>query len=161
MTDKRFPAHASGVASRIVGGEAVVVVASRGEAHVLNETGSALWSMMDGSRAAGELASELSSRYCVEAEAAARDLDVFVKDLESRGAAGTLDEPSESLAPGGAPPEPTRYEPPAVSETHPMEVVAALCASTRLGGGSTGKPPKPKPPLKCRVDPSMCFRTME
>ena len=160
MTDKRFPAHASGVASRIVGGEAVVVVSARGEAHVLNESGSAVWSMMDGSRAAGELVSELSSRYCVEADAVARDLDAFMKDLESRGAAGALDGPSESLAPRGAPPEPTRYEPPAVAETHPMEVVAALCASTRTGG-HTGKPPKPKPPLKCRVDPSMCSKIME
>jgi len=159
MTDKRFPAHARGVASRIVGGEAVVVVSSRGEAHVLNETGSALWSMMDGSRGAGELASELSSRYCVEADAVARDIDAFMKDLESRGAAGALDEPSKSLAPRGAPPEPTGYEPPAVAETHPMEVVAALCASTRTGAG--GKPPKPKPPLKCRADPSMCFKIME
>ena len=28
-----------------------------------------------------------------------------------------------------------------------------------LDGG--GKPPKPKPPNKCRVDPSMCMKTME
>jgi len=159
MTDKRFPAHARGVASRIVDGEAVVVVAARGEAHVLNETGSAVWSMMDGSRAAPEIASELSSRYRIGSGTAARDLDVFMKDLESRGAAGTLGQPSESLAPKGAPPAPTRYEPPAVVETHPMEVVAALCASTRTGGG--GRPPKPKPPQKCRADPSMCRKIME
>ncbi|MHC4251823.1 MAG: PqqD family protein [Planctomycetota bacterium] len=161
MTDNRYPARARGVASRIVGGEAVVVVPKRREAHVLNETGSAVWSMMDGSRAAPEIASELAARYGIEGDAAARDLEVFMGDLESRGAAGKLDGPSESLAPRGAPPEPTRYEPPAVAESHPMEVVAALCASTRTGAGGSGKPPKPKPPNKCRVDPSMCFKTME
>ncbi|MHC5058810.1 MAG: PqqD family protein [Planctomycetota bacterium] len=159
MTDTGYPARARGVASRIVGGEAVVVVPKRREAHVLNETGSAVWAMMDGSRPAPEIASELAARYGIEGSAAARDLEAFMGDLESRGAAGKLDGPSESLAPGGAPPQPSRYEPPVVVESHPMEVVAALCASTRTGGG--GKPPKPRPPNKCRVDPSMCFKTME
>lgn len=159
MKDTGYPVRARGVASRIVGGEAVVVVPARREAHVLNETGSAVWSMMDGSRAATRIASELAARYAVEESAVARDLKAFMGDLESRGAAGELDGPSESLAPRGEPREPTRYEPPAVAETHPMEVVAALCASTRTGGG--GKPPKPKPPSQCRVDPSMCFKTME
>jgi len=158
MTDKRFPAHARGVASRIVGGEAVVVVSSRGEAHVLNGSGSSVWSMMDGSRDTSELASELSSRYGIDALAATRDLDVFMKDLESRGAAAEGEAQTESPAPRGVPPEPTLYEPPAVAETHSMEVVAALCSSTRTVGG--GGSPHPKPG-KCRVDPSMCKKIME
>ncbi len=161
MKDNRYPTHAAGVASRIVGGEAVVVVTARGEAHVLNETGSAVWAMMDGTRAAPEIASEIASRYGVESEAAARDIEVFMSNLESRGASHELDAPSESLAPRGTHPEPSAYEPPAVAETHPMEVVAALCASTRTGAGGGGRPPKPKPPNKCRVDPSMCMKTME
>lgn len=161
MMDTRYPTRALGVASRIVGGEAVVVVPARSEAHVLNETGSAVWSMMDGSRDASGIASELAARYGADEADAARDLEAFIGDLRSRGAAAESDAPSESPAPRGVPPEPTRYEPPAVAESHPMEVVAALCASTRTGGGGGGKPPKPKPPNKCRVDPSMCFKTME
>ena len=159
MKDIRYPTRARGVASRIVAGEAVVVVPARREAHVLNETGSCLWAMMDGTRDAGEIASELASRYTVERAEAARDLEAFVADLAARGAADATGSPTESLAPRGDAPEPTSYEPPAVAETHPMEVVAALCASTRTGAG--GKPPKPKPPNKCRVDPSMCSKTME
>ncbi len=159
MMNTRYPTRAQGVASRIVGGEAVVVVPARSEAHVLNETGSAVWSMMDGSRAAPEIASELAARYDADEAVTARDLETFMGDLQSRGAAAESDAPSESPAPRGVPPEPTRYEPPAVAESHPMEVIAALCASTRTGAG--GKPPKPKPPDKCRVDPSMCYKTME
>ena len=122
MTDTRYPARARGVASRIVGGEAVVVVSARREAHVLNETGSAAWSMMDGTRAAPEIASELASRYGVDGSATARDIKAFMDDLQSRGAARELEAPSESLAPGCKPPEPSVYEPPAVAETHPMAV---------------------------------------
>jgi hypothetical protein len=158
MKDTSYPAHARGVASRIVGGEAVVVVSARGEAHVLNETGSTVWAMMDGTRTTPEIAAELASRYGVEDKAAARDIEAFMDDLQSRSASRELDAPSESLAPEGTAPEPSAYEPPAVAETHRMEVVAALCASARTGGG--GGPPRPKPG-KCRVDPSLCKKLME
>ena len=127
----RCPSHAGGVASRLVSGEAVVVVPSRAEAHVLNEAGSLAWALMDGSRTSLDIAREIARRYSLPEEEALRDLEAFLSDLEAIAAASEFAEPSDSAAPTQEPPEPTSYEPPAVAETQAMEVVAALCSTVR------------------------------
>ncbi len=125
------PSHARGVASRLVAGEALVVVPSRAEAHVLNEAGSLAWALMDGSRTSLDIAREIARRYSFPEEEALRDLQAFLSDLDAIGAAGPAEGPPETAAPPQEPPEPTRYEPPAVAETQAMEVVAALCSTVR------------------------------
>ncbi len=127
--------RAPGVASRLVAGEAVLVVPSRREAHVLNGTGSAAWALMDGSLTTGEIASALAGRYGVEGGRASRDLGAFLDDLASRGAAEVVDAPAKGPAPDAELPPVQDYTPPAVAETQPMEVVAALCSSLREGAG--------------------------
>lgn len=136
MSEPRYLMHATGVASRVIAGEAVVVVPSRSEVHVLNETGSAAWALIDGTRTCGQIAHEMADRYSETGDRAARDMEQFLADLESRGAVSFGAEPKSSVAPRGEPPAPTRYEPPAVAETQTMEVVAALCGSVRDGGGT-------------------------
>jgi len=115
----------------MVAGEAVVVVPRRRESHVLNETGSCGWALMDGASAAEEIAGAIARRYAVDAERAGRDLAAFLAELDARGALETLDAPRASAAPLAAPPEPTSYSPPAVAETQPIDVVAAICDSAR------------------------------
>lgn len=153
------------MASRLIEGEAVLIVPSRREAHVLNETGSAAWALLDGTRTPGEIAGRLAERYDVAAPEAARDLDVFVQDLGARGALEVGESSYRSVAPDGGPPDPTNYAPPAVAETHPMEVLAAYCDSLRQGipggpggGGGGKKPPKPG---KCRADDTLCKKLFE
>jgi hypothetical protein len=136
MSESRYPVHAKTVASRLVGGEAVLVVPSRSEVHVLNEGGSAAWALIDGTRTACEVAREIADRYSEAEDRAVRDIEDFLADLESRGAVDFGTEPADSAAPRGEVPAPTRYEPPAVVETQTMEVVAALCSSVRDGGGT-------------------------
>ena len=153
------------MASRLIEGEAILIVPPRREAHVLNETGSAAWALLDGTRTPGEIAGRLAERYEVGTDEAARDLDAFLDDLGRRGAVEPDGASPGTLAPEPVPPEPTRYAPPSVAETHPMEVLAALCDSMRTGlpggpggGGGGKKPPKPG---KCRADDTLCKKLFE
>ncbi len=152
------PRHARGVASRVIEGEAVLIVPARREAHVLNESGSAAWAMMDGSRTSDELASELARRYSLDPARAGRDVDSFLDNLRERGAVETNDAVARPSAVESPPPAPSAYSPPAVAESHTLEVVAALCNSQRTGG--SGGSPKPKPG-KCRADPGACKKLFE
>ena len=148
MSGQDYPRRARGTASRLVAREAVVIVPARREAHVLNGPGSAAWALMNGERARPEIAQVLSERYRIDRETAARDLDGFIERLAALGAAETSESPSPSRAPEPELPESSAYEPPAVAETQPLEVVAALCSSLREGAGGGGKP---KPPGTCRT----------
>jgi hypothetical protein len=140
VAETRYPVHAKGVASRLVEGEAVVVVPSRCEVHVLNETASLAWALMDGTRSAADIAREIAERYSQAEAKASREIDGLLAEFESLGAVGYGTGPAASLAPPGEPPEPTSYEPPAVVETQPIEVIAGLCSSVRLAssGGAPG-----------------------
>jgi len=147
MSGPDYPRRARGTASRLVAGEAVVIVPARHEAHVLNGPGSAAWALMDGKRARPEIARALSERYRVSGETAARDLDGFIAKLIALGAAEAGESPSPSSAPEPELPDGSAYEPPTVAETQALEVVAALCSSLREGAGGG----KPKPPGTCRT----------
>jgi hypothetical protein len=115
---------------------------------------------MDGTRSAGELAREFASRYGLTEEEVARDLGAFLTELASRGAAETEEAPRPSLAPEAAPREPGPYAPPAIAESHTLEVLAAICDSSRTGGGQGG-PPNPPPGTNCRADESVCKKLFE
>lgn len=148
MNSCSYLRHSRGTASRLVAGEAVLVVPARREAHVLNETASVAWALMDGTRGTREIARELSARYSVDERDVLRDLEAFVSELAARGAVEIQGSPASAHAQQGELPAPTRYEPPAIAETQPLEVVAALCSSLRQGSGGGGKP---KPPGTCRT----------
>ena len=138
------PARARGVASRVIAGEAVVIVPSRSEVHALNESGSAVWALADGTRTRGEISREIAERYGVPGDAASADVETFLADLASRGAVESEDEVRDAPPASHEMPAPGPYSPPGIAETQKIEVVAALCSSLRESG------PKPKPG-RCRT----------
>ncbi|MBI2059063.1 MAG: PqqD family protein [Nitrospirae bacterium] len=72
------------VAHRIVDGEAVIVDPSTQEVHILNETGSFVWSLADGSMTAGAMAQRLSDAFEVDAETALKDVEELLATLTSK-----------------------------------------------------------------------------
>jgi hypothetical protein len=78
------------VVSRVVADEAIVVPIRRGAADMdsiftFNETGTALWAMVEANRSASEMAAHLQSEYGLSAEKAAADTEKFLADLSEAG----------------------------------------------------------------------------
>jgi hypothetical protein len=77
-------AHASGIASRQVDGEALLVDLQRSTLQVLNPVGAWLWDLIDGQRTGNDLAEALTAEYAVGLELARTDVGVFCEDLLRR-----------------------------------------------------------------------------
>jgi Coenzyme PQQ synthesis protein D (PqqD) len=78
------------VVSRVVAEEAIVVPIRRGAAdmdsiYTFNETGTALWTMIEANRSTAELAAHLQSEYGITEEKAAADTERFLADLTEAG----------------------------------------------------------------------------
>jgi len=78
------------VVSRVVADEAIVVPIRRGAADMdsifmFNESGTALWSMIEENRSAADLAAHLQSNYGLPAEQAIADTERFIKELAEAG----------------------------------------------------------------------------
>jgi hypothetical protein len=70
--------------------EAIVVPvrdgsAQRGSVYTFNESGTAIWSMIEGGRSAAEVAAYLASEYDISAEEAAEDTRQFLAALAEEG----------------------------------------------------------------------------
>jgi hypothetical protein len=77
-------AHATGVASRQIDGEALLVDLQRSTLQVLNPVGARLWDLIDGRRTVAELAQVLHAEYAVSLEQARADVQAFCEDLLHR-----------------------------------------------------------------------------
>ncbi len=71
------------VAYREIGGQVVVLQTLKDIILTLNETGSAIWSMLDG-RTVAEIAKVLSDRFQVSEEDALKDTRGFLSEMASR-----------------------------------------------------------------------------
>ena len=69
------------VASRLVDGEAVIILPQSGQIVVLNEVGSRIWDLADGRHSVGQIAEAIAAEYEVTAEQAIRDVEGFVRQL--------------------------------------------------------------------------------
>ncbi|MCX6032229.1 MAG: PqqD family protein [Chloroflexi bacterium] len=78
------PAHAPGVVSRLIDGEAVIVHPRQGVVRVLNGVGSRLWELADGRRSAAELAEAITREYEVDGARASAETLAFLTDLAER-----------------------------------------------------------------------------
>jgi coenzyme PQQ biosynthesis protein PqqD len=81
LVNKR-PAPHPQVASRIVDGEALIVLADSGEVTVLNSIGSRVWELADGSRSVGEIVETIVAEYDTTREQAEQDVVAFLQELE-------------------------------------------------------------------------------
>jgi hypothetical protein len=80
------PRRAAGSAFRVVGDEGgFVVLPSRSEVKVLNPAGALIFSLLDGAHTREQIRDAVSSQFDVSPEQAQRDVDTFLRDLESHG----------------------------------------------------------------------------
>jgi coenzyme PQQ biosynthesis protein PqqD len=75
------PAPHPQVASRIVDGEALLVLADSGEVTVLNGVGSRIWELVDGSRSVGQIVDTIVTEYDTTREQAEQDVSSFIQEL--------------------------------------------------------------------------------
>ncbi len=68
-------------ASRIIDGEAVIVLPEIGEIKVLNAVGSRIWDLLDGHRTVAEIAGTIHQEFEVAAEQAQQDVIEFIGEL--------------------------------------------------------------------------------
>ncbi len=93
MIDDKYPVLHAQVASQVMDGQAVVVLADTGRVNILNEVGTRIWELMDGKRTVRELAEVLASEFEVTREAALEDTRAFVQELVARNAVELRAEP--------------------------------------------------------------------
>ncbi|MFW5920806.1 MAG: PqqD family protein [Polyangiales bacterium] len=72
-------------ASRVVEGQAVVIVIDRQKLHTLNEVGTTIWELADG-RTLGEIADGIVEEFEVDRDTALADARKFVEQLARLGA---------------------------------------------------------------------------
>lgn len=77
--------HRAEVVAGTVGDEAVLVTPSQARVRMLNESGSRLWALADGSRTLQEMADILVEEYEVTPDLAAGDVLAFAADLLAAG----------------------------------------------------------------------------
>lgn len=87
-------ARTPGVIARRIAGETILVPVTRRAQDMglftLNEVGTFLWERLDGTRAAADLAAELTGAYDVDAGTARRDVEAFLALLVGAGCAGEV-----------------------------------------------------------------------
>lgn len=76
--------QAERTASRTIGGKAVVVVIDANELHTLNEVGSRVWELAQGTSLA-DIAETIASEYEVEPDVAMADVRTFARQLLGKG----------------------------------------------------------------------------
>lgn len=82
----KVPVISDKAASRIIDGEAVIVLLEKRETVILNEVGSRLWEIMDGVKSIGELAKVIISEFDSAYPETLKDVFEFIEDLAKRQA---------------------------------------------------------------------------
>ncbi len=78
----RFPRRNSTAGFRLFEGQATIVLPDGQYIKVLNESGSRMWELMDGTRDVGAIAAVIAGEYGISAETAERDVREFVEILD-------------------------------------------------------------------------------
>jgi hypothetical protein len=89
MKEQAVYQRAERSAFRVIGGAAVVVVIDQNTLHTLNEVGTRVWELLDGSRSLGEITDVIVDEFEVERPDALADVDRFVEELLGLGAVET------------------------------------------------------------------------
>jgi hypothetical protein len=124
LYDHSTPRPAPWAAGVEVGGDTVVLNRTTGALHVLNDTGAAIWSRLDGSRTVSSIVAEVSEVSGVEPDGVQRDVHQFIASLDRLG---LVDLAGAGSPPGGADSEllATRGD--------PHEAAPEVSASARYG----------------------------
>ena len=91
ITLDTYPIPSPNVVGRIIksipggGEEAVIVLPMAGQVKVVNEIGSKIWALADGTRTVREIAALICEKYEVELETVQIDTLEFIQQLNARG----------------------------------------------------------------------------
>lgn len=87
-------ARADDVLTAEIDGEAVMMSIEEGEYYGLDETGTAIWELLETPHSLGEVLDVLRERYEVEPDVCRRDVERFLSDLLSDGTLQIVEETS-------------------------------------------------------------------
>jgi hypothetical protein len=94
MDFTKYPALHAQVATRIVDGEALIVLADSGQVNVLNRVGTRMWELIDGTRSVQQIADAVCAEFEVTEDQAQRDIEEFVQELIGINAIVLQDQPT-------------------------------------------------------------------
>ena len=77
----KWPKRSEDTASRMIDGEAVIVIPQKGVVTVLNETGAGIWQLLDGRNTVEDIINIISSEFNVPREEAEKDTLDFIEEL--------------------------------------------------------------------------------
>mgnify|MGYP000916667919 CR=1 FL=1 len=136
----RYAMHMPGLASRMIGGEEVVVSSRAGRIWSLNPAGAFLWELSDGSFELDDLAGMLAIARGIDRGQATEEIEAFTDDLVARGLFGWREVPSvpsrRAARAAGHPPK-GLAEPPRVLAEESLQVLASTCDSSHSGNGTS------------------------
>ena len=77
----KWPKRSEDTASRMIDGEAVIVIPQKGVVTVLNETGAEIWQLLDGRNSVEDIINIISSEFDVSRDQAEKDTLDFIEEL--------------------------------------------------------------------------------
>lgn len=83
--DSHRPIHSPATASRVFGGEAVVITPAQNTVRMFNAVGSRIWELSDGEHTVDEIAEVLTVEYAITTDAAQESVGRFVEELLNKG----------------------------------------------------------------------------
>ena len=95
LNDK-FPDKSPQTASRLIDGEAVIVVPEHDEVKVLNEAGSRIWDLLDGTKDVVQLSKVISDEFDVSLDNAVDDMNEFIDELYEKNMIVLLEKPKDN-----------------------------------------------------------------
>ncbi len=81
-----IPRKSTRIASRVIGGEAVIVVPTAGDVLALNDMGTRIWGEIDGKKSVGDIIQSVVRDYDVTKRRAGRDVRAFLRELQKNRA---------------------------------------------------------------------------
>ncbi|MCS6950544.1 MAG: PqqD family protein [bacterium] len=94
VTPEQYLVRSPFLAWRVIEGEAVIISPQERELHSLNEVGTTIWRLADGSRTLRQIALELSQTYEITPEEVLPDVLAFAQEMVEKGVAFLFDHPT-------------------------------------------------------------------
>ena len=85
------PRQAEASASRIIDGEVLIVQSDEGFVSVLNDVGTLVWELCDGTRTVADIIEAVCREYDVTEETARTDTLEFLRELDEKGLVSLTD----------------------------------------------------------------------
>ncbi len=93
-----YPDKSPQTASRVIDDEAVIIMPQENKVRVLNEAGSRIWELANGSRGIDRIASLIAEEFDVSYDHALNDTREFINDLYGKDMLVLLEHPKEDTA---------------------------------------------------------------